>query len=510
MTTDPVLAGDSRRPAMPRMLDPHRTASLGSTLPEAMLPLEALVPERPLLLSASLALLLVSATCGTQEESSGPRSAILILLDTLRADHLSSYGYEVPTSPALDALAAEGVRFEQVVSAAPWTLPSVGALLAGREPEQVFDDEWQLQSSLVEAFAEAGIVTAAFTEGAFVSRHFAMDRGFDHFVEQEGAFQAVLNGKRLGEPATGGEPIGGIENTFRAARAWLREHRDERFLLLVHTYEVHTPYLRTFFTEDDGGRVGKSLDIPTLTSLRSGELVFSADERDHVRALYDGGVRAADAEVGRLLEFLDELGLAETTVVAVTSDHGEELGDHFPRHSFDHGHSLRDDQLLVPLILRDPTTAPARRVVPQQVRSIDVLPTLADLLQVPLDDDLAGRSLVPLMTGAEHADRLAVSSQTHFGPPRIAIRDGRYKYILTLGDAERPIVPPVPHVQLYDLLQDPGEHHNLAEERPRLARTMAAALRKWRRRLGKASGRQDPRAVGPAHLERLKSLGYLR
>jgi len=172
-------------------------------------------------------LCLMTYGCGAEnpgEASKAPQlqGAILIVLDTVRADHVSCYGHDRPTTPALDGLADAGVRFEQVVSNSPWTLPAVVGLLTGEYPRRTFRE--RMSRSLVEVFQRAGLATGASTEGGFVSRHFGLDLGFDHFEEEEGNVQLWIE-DREPEP----DPEGGIEHTFDRARKWLAVHRDERF-----------------------------------------------------------------------------------------------------------------------------------------------------------------------------------------------------------------------------------------------------------------------------------------
>jgi arylsulfatase A-like enzyme len=143
-----------------------------------------------------------------------PRGTVIIMLDTVRPDHLSCYGYERETSPVLARLAGRGVLFETVVSFAPWTLPSVASFLAGTRPGPGVFVQGRLQQSLAESFRDAGFATAAFTEGGFVSRFFGFDLGFADYHEEEGAVQ--LRGQ--GQPRNS-NPSGGIANTFRRAKA---------------------------------------------------------------------------------------------------------------------------------------------------------------------------------------------------------------------------------------------------------------------------------------------------
>jgi arylsulfatase A-like enzyme len=447
--------------------------------------------------------------CGRAgDEADGPRAssaaapglplgAVVFLLDTVRADHVSSYGYDRTTTPAIDALAREGVLFRQVASYSTWTLPSVVAMLSGDYPPLVFDDRLQMRWSLVEAFAKGGYRTAAFTEGGYVSRRWGMDRGFQHYSEE----------------AQRSDSANDIEGTFRDARRWLGANRDSPFFLLIHTYEAHMPYTnRDFAQELDPGRVGPTYELEFLETVRRGEVALTPEEREYIRALYDGDILSVDRHVGEFLKFMEDLGLSERAVVVVTSDHGEEMGEEFELFIGGHGHSMRDNLLLVPLVIRDPTRAFPERRIDVQVRSIDVIPTVAELLGVQIDAPISGRSLVPILKGSEKAHRVAMSGENNRGPRRISLRDGRYKYVATISpDAESgaPAALAVPPRQLYDLQSDPREDLNLVGARPRLARTMANALARWYNGLGESPLDATPEVLDEKQLRRLRALGYV-
>jgi arylsulfatase A-like enzyme len=209
---------------------------------------------------------------------------------------------------------------------------------------------------------------------------------------------------------------------------------------------------------------------------------------------------------------MEDLGLSERAVVVVTSDHGEEMGEEFELFIGGHGHSMRDNLLLVPLVIRDPTRAFPERRIDVQVRSIDVIPTVAELLGVQIDAPISGRSLVPILKGSEKAHRVAMSGENNRGPRRISLRDGRYKYVATISpDAESgaPAALAVPPRQLYDLQSDPREDLNLVGARPRLARTMANALARWYNGLGESPLDATPEVLDEKQLRRLRALGYV-
>jgi arylsulfatase A-like enzyme len=432
-------------------------------------------------------------------DPSRPFGAVVFLLDTVRADRVSSYGYERKTTPAIDALAERGVLFEQVVSFSSWTLPSAVAFLSGDYPGLVLDDDMEMQRSLAESLSAAGYRTAAFTEGAFVSRRWGMDRGFDHYHETDRPTLVEKGGSD-------------VEGTFRAASQWLRNNATSPFFMLVHTYEAHIPYRNRDFVGDRvPKRIGPSFELAFKRKIERGEIDLTQAEVDYIRDLYDSDVRSADRYVGEFVELLAELGLDERTLVVVTSDHGEDMGDRFENYIGGHGHSLRDDLLLVPLVIQDPTRQFAKRRVGVQVRILDVLPTVADLLGVSLDGTIAGRSLLPVMLGDEVEHRVVMAGENRRGPARIALRDGRYKYISVIDQgprAQKMSGPPVPRVQLYDLEADPGETTNLARKRPVLARQRARQLANLFNELGGPPVEVKTGELDERLRERLKALGY--
>ncbi len=417
------------------------------------------------------------------------RGVVLVVLDTLRADRLGCYGYaRRPTSPRLDALAREAVLFENAISHAPWTVASVASILSGFPDTRAFDGE--LQRSLVEDLTAAGVRTAAFTEGGYFTADFGFDRGFGEFHEEHSLYG------------------GTIERTVDAALAWLGEHgAKEPFFLLVHSYEAHMPYLHTGFAAGLApARFGEQFTQEAHEAVTSGELTLTPAELERLEALYDGGVQACDREVGRLLDELGRLGLRDRTAIVVTSDHGEELAEgRFPRFAGEHGHALHEELVHVPLIVAAPRWR-ARRVQ-AQVRSMDVLPTVLELLRVPVPGDVEGRSLLPLLEGrVEPAERLARGGSPEAGPDRAFVRLGGYKLVRRLEEPE-PGTPfeHVPELELFDLAADPGERHDVARERPELVRALLEVLD------GAELGRAiDPETlvVPPELAERLRALGY--
>ena len=437
-----------------------------------------------------------------------PKNAVLIVLDTLRADRLSAYGNPRPTSPVLDAMARDGALFETVVSNAPWTLPAMVGLMTGEYPT-ARTYHAGLRRSLALPLREAGYATVAFTEGAFVSRRYGFDLGFQEFREHEGSVPFLLDAQ-----AEAPQADRGIQKTFGWAKAWLAEHGRERpFFMLVHTYEPHVPYRRRTFAEGmPRGRLGPTFEAAAAITAKRSELPVDEVELAYIRALYDGGVAACDHAVGELLTELERLGIAQETLVVVTSDHGEDLGDRLPLRPGNHGHALYDEQLRVPLILRDPSQGFAVRRVAAQARVVDVMPTILDLLGLPPSEDRSGRSLVPLLRGEESEPRLAWSEIPHHAlidpGVRWSVRTASHKLIVTppppgAGDEAR--------LELYDLQADAKERSNLAARDPARRAELMQQLRSVARELnahGAAVYREVSDQPDPELHERLRSLGY--
>ncbi|HKX45255.1 MAG TPA: sulfatase, partial [Planctomycetota bacterium] len=301
---------------------------------------------------------------GCSEQTTPPRAIVVISLDTLRADHLGCYGYARPTSPNIDALAAEGVLFERAISQASSTLPAHRALFQSREASLAGGAE----PTLAELLGRAGFRTVAFTGGGNVSAAFGFGRGFERYVE---------------DPR-------GFAHAFDAVELWLREHAGERFFLFLHSYDVHAPYDppppfdSVFYPDYAGPLTGRETRALLRSLAPRGEHASSAparrlDEEDERKlvALYDGGILYADQFVGRLVLLLRELGIDDETALVLLSDHGEEFWEHG---SVLHSHSLYQELVHVPLIFSLPGGRAAGARVAETVRLIDVAPTLLELL----------------------------------------------------------------------------------------------------------------------------------
>jgi len=401
-----------------------------------------------------------------------PPNVVLIILDTLRADRLSLYGHTRATTPNLDVWANQrAVVFDTVVASAPWTLPSHASIFTGLDAlshgANTGDPMPSSLTTLAELLRADGYTTHAFTGGAFLTEPYGLMQGFDDYRY---FYRPVV------DPSTAADDL--VTGVDRATK-WLEDNTDRPFFLLFHTYEAHTPYRarEPFFSSYHAFLPGEPvppIDTLVLTPVRNlGYQVTAALQArfdgpdsayrrvparnfDVVDALYDSGVAFIDLHVKRLLDQLDRLGLSQDTVVVITSDHGESLGE---RGRADHK-SLEDWELLVPLVIAAPQLEKAAGTrVAAQVRLIDVMPTILDLVDVKIPRDIDGRSLLRLIRrprSGHPGDAWSYASSSNFG---IALRrDGRLKYIFN-NSAWLPIHG---RENFYRLDLDPKTEHDLA------------------------------------------------
>jgi arylsulfatase A-like enzyme len=469
--------------------------------------------------------------------SAAPRvptqGVIVILADTLRRDHLDVYGHPRETAPSLARMAREGTLFRDAISQASWTKVSVPSLMlslhATSHGVRSFADRLPDEAStLAEAFRGAGFATLALSSNFFVGKLTHLEQGFEEFHESASLATSVTNGAESSKTAR--------EQVDRLL-PWLDAHRDVPFFAYLHVTDPHSPYRpmppydTRFASAEDGARhereqvelrghiahpLMKAFGMPIASELAAAKIDAQA-YLDVDRAWYDGSIRAMDAELARVFERLRELGLAESTLVVFTSDHGEEFLEHGA--SF-HGRGVYGEVARIPLLMWG-AGVPAGRVVEQTVRSIDVMPTLLELASIPPAAPLQGQSLAPLLAGDATAGAPAWTPRPAItehrldlgGPPWVdregtAIDDGEWKLI----ENSRPGAG-VPAVELYDAHGDPLDQHDVAAEHADVVERLRAALAAWRAEAGKirlnSSATEGPK-LSPEEIERLKSLGYVQ
>lgn len=370
-----------------------------------------------MLRTAPMIFLLALVACGAEQRQP---NVLLISIDMLRADHLSCYGYERNTTPTIDALAAEGVRFARHISSAPWTLPAHAAMFSSL-PDSVHGcvdgTDNALPEGIVtlaERFQTAGYGTGGFFAGPYLHPAFGLGQGFDEYRFCVPDLAASMDGQSVGEwagdPAAHRRSHHGVTNpgVVDAASAWLQEHGQEPFFLFVHLWDAHFDFVPP---KPFDARFGD----PSYEGFVDGREFFFDErinrtmaEKDlhQLVALYDGEIMWCDAHVKRLLELLDDLELADDTIVAVTSDHGTEFFDHGGK---GHRRTLYGEAIEIPLVIRAPGQLPAGVVVEDLSRMVDLGPTLMELSGLPPCNGVVGVSLASLATGEGSAPRAALS-----------------------------------------------------------------------------------------------------
>ncbi len=452
-------------------------------------------------------------------------NVLLVSIDTLRADHLGAYGSTRGLTPHLDAVAASGVVFERAITPAPWTLPAMASLMTGRYPHShgagwITNSRDPLARSALPAevptmatlLHATGLRTAAIVTNPYLTLRYGLGEGFDSYENLSVQSETFISSRdvtpmRLLRWAWPGVVIGDRADTVTAhATAWLHGREgDDPFFLWVHYVDPHPPYSRPGVTHDKSFRgdalaaaprattLDLRLSSPDVARLRSGEIRLDTDEKEAVRELYRAEVAAVDDAVGVLMSALEREGLAAGTLVIVVADHGEEFWEHG---GVEHGHTTYDELVHVPLIVRWPERLRPRRV-PNQVRLVDVLPTVLDLLGDPPPPALDGRSLRPLLTGDDSSDQPAALVECMlFSEERIAVRTDRRKFVRwDIGKQE-----------IYDLMADPDEHRDLAGVEPERA-AFARAMDDVR----DAGGARVslPGRPGIAEAAALRALGYV-
>jgi arylsulfatase A-like enzyme len=466
----------------------------------------------------------------------GRPNVVLVSIDTLRADHLRCYGYERETSPFLDSLSLQGVRFHDAIAQANWTLPShvsmLTSLYAGvHRVQRETDKMGSSLDTMAEILKRAGYSTAGFVDGGVMSADFGFGQGFDLYDDHSK----------------------GRDKNRRALR-WIREHQRRPFFLFYHTYDVHFPYIhhprpRTLMSDlemkDIAARINAGnynltddefekavlswctvkgfyrMITPSKLEPFKPEMRKFFQERwprmtsfreslSYLIDAYDGGISYFDARFKKLWDLVCEMGVDKNTVLIVTSDHGECFLEHG---DLGHPELLYEEIVRVPLIIVSPLLPERGVTVHRQVMSIDILPSVLDLLKLRAVPHLQGRSFMPFIGGRgggnslpAYADALEID----------AVRTDTLKFIQKAdgGAGQKPTLSPVP--QLYNLEKDPGEKTNLAERDAPTRDRLGAQLQEWRAenerlrtRLGLDKAAEKV-TLDKQTIEELRALGYLQ
>jgi arylsulfatase A-like enzyme len=431
-------------------------------------------------------------------------NVVLITIDTLRADHLGAYGYARPTSPRFDALAKEGTLFERAYTYWPKTRGSFAIMLTGRYPSangysKSHPALLDMNPTLASVLAGAGYATAAFVDNANVAAHLGFAKGFGTYFE---AWQH----KELASEMDRARAI-----TAEARRFLRQDHGGRPFFLWVHYVNPHAPYappppFDTAFL--DPGR-SSGARLPVVPGFHGGIpkqwAVAGKDRLTDYVAQYDGEIAAADQQAGEVLDELRAAGHWAESVIVLTSDHGESLGEH--DYYFDHGEDLFDPCLEIPLVLVVPGEAGGRRSG-ALASTLDLVPTILDAVKVSYPAGLVGVSLLPATGGRPPKQRPRIFAQNERNLS--AVLDERYKLVATPS-------PGSVTYALYDRVGDPGETSNVLRRSPQVAGALTRELlgfldlrdREWERTRGLLGGARVDTSMSPQACEQLKAMGYV-
>jgi arylsulfatase A-like enzyme len=369
-----------------------------------------------------------------------PKNVVVVLIDTMRADHLQPYSAATRVkTPAVAALAAQGTVFESAQAPENWTKPSVASVLTGLYPASHGTKTGDAKLSdkallLSEVFKEAGYTTASFLANGYVSDKFGFNQGWDNYTN-------YIREKRNSN----------AENVYRDAARWIEEHKKQPFFVYVQTIDPHVPYdppeemIQLYHPEPYHGVVSPRSTADQLgrAKLSPPKVVLNDDDRKYLEALYDGEVTYHDKYLGVFIDKLKRLGLYDKTLFVVTADHGEEFYDH---QSYGHGHSLYQELIHVPWILRYPGAAPRR--ISDTVSTVDIAPTVLSAVGLQVPAVMEGSDRSARVFGANASALSAAVSD--FLDDRRSLRAGRWKLVL------RGLTP-----TMFDLESDPREQTEL-------------------------------------------------
>jgi arylsulfatase A-like enzyme/Flp pilus assembly protein TadD len=396
-----------------------------------------------------------------------PPNVVFITIDTLRADHLGCYGYKLIQTLNIDALAAHSVRFERAYTPVPVTLPAHTAIFTGTYPTLSGMHDFSgnklnpSQPTLASILKQHGYATAAVIGSAVLDSRFGLNKGFDFYYDHFDFNR--LQESNLEEMERPGNIVADV------ALDWLSKNYKTSFLLWMHLYDPHYPYR------------------PPAP--------YSEQYKDRP---YDGEIAFADSQVGRLIAFLKAKGVYENTMIVLTGDHGESLGEHGEK---THGFFLYNATLHVPVIIHLPGNETAK-VLPELISLTDLMPTALQVLKVDIPAQVQGRGLLPLMTLRKDEDSRSLYAETFL--PRIHFNWSELRSVET----EKYQFIQAPKPELYDLSTDPGETRNLYPDKKAVADELHARLNALIHQYSADHELAEKTGLDPALMERLKSLGY--
>jgi arylsulfatase A-like enzyme len=454
--------------------------------------------------TAMAALWVAGATREVPPQTKAPSVVVLVTVDTLRADSVSFAGHRPITSAFMDGLARDGVIFSKAYATSSWTPPSMGSVITGLFPTShgVFAGHFRANgeveqpvlsdtiTTLAEVFDRAGYVTIGVVTNPHLMTVLGFAQGFDHYFSTS----VFLPAEQLNSLV-----YRYLEEAF--GRQWRTAMKETKTFLWIHYVDPHDPYFarRPWIEEFDPAIKESPSDYPNALMLAKLKKEFpqpDAEVGSKIRPFYDSEISYWDHHFGELVM---ELGLDDPDVLlAFTSDHGEELGEHG---EFGHSQSLYEELVHVPMVIRWPAAIEGERTVTGAVSIVDLFPTLTELAGLEVPEQVQGRSLAPtLRKGKKLKDRPAFLQLLPDKPHLLGLRSGDWKLIVPQNGIAGPM--------LFDLATDPGEHRNLVSEKPGVIRRLQRQLERWFESLPPAPNPETVQLTGQ-QLEELKALGYV-
>ncbi len=461
-------------------------------------------------------------------------NVLIMMIDTLRADHVGAYNKVDIKTPNLDALAKDGILYEQCISPASWTRPSGVSFFTGRIPS---GHNTQTKAARVpneavfftEVAHEAGITVGGFANNINLTATFNLNQGYDTFVYEApnypfGGTESVFGLTFYKVVAKVMERISPTHRTvhnyyqpadvvFEDGKSFISANADSRWILYTHLMEPHDPYFEHPNVNGSGNE-----EYNGVAYGRAEHEHPDVNDTEYLKDVYKQEIEFMDLEIGRMITWLKENGHYEDTAIIVISDHGEEFNEHG---GFWHGTTLYDEVLHVPLIIKTPSNGPKGKRVPWQVRTIDIAPTITSMLGLEADSSWEGENLLissdisaPEDQCAPHPlERLAISENDFEGNILSSIRMNNYKYILANKDNPRGLALE----EMFNLLSDSAEKDNLAiqegehcqqkhaDRKQRLKAILGEVLKEAQQ----SAVRSDGVELDEATIERMRALGYM-
>ncbi|MCA9242792.1 MAG: sulfatase [Phycisphaerales bacterium] len=417
---------------------------------------------------------------------------LFISIDTTRADHLGCYGADSGASPTIDAFAVESILFENAFTVMPTTLPSHAAIMTSLYPAELgvinnHDSVPAAALTLAERLQNSGFVTAAFVSALPLRAEAGLNQGFATYMTPD-------------------SPEAPGDLAVDRATAWIEANHDQRFFAFVHMFDPHT-----WYSAPESDRAIFDVEAESLPAEREwvkDRAWFTPERVAETRRAYDAEIHYADSQVARLLQTLETNGLADSTIVVLVSDHGETLDEELAVHgyAFDHGEFLNRRELRIPFILHLPAAfalAPARQA--ELVSTLDLMPTLLELLGAPPRPPMNGQSLVPLLRGQTYVPERIVAQRRDIrrseGAPitglEFAVIDANWHWIQSDNRA----------IELFSN-DDPDQRTNVGADHADVVTDFDVYLRRWRTVFGYPIWQPGSARVDPVLKKGLESLGY--